>query len=318
MQISSFSVSTQARSELLRVESEPLPQSAQATPPPVSIGKSERVSISAAALREALSIDSPSVDEEMSEISPELRLLMRFIEALTGEKVKIYGLKPEGSEDAAAEPSAEPARGIDGNASSSSSAVAGASSPTAGPRLVVEYSSWNYEARGAVVLSDGTKMAFSISASRSSLYAGLEAPSAPKDPLVLSLDGGPVSVGPGGTLVPGKAAWLAIEKSDGLLALFGPSSGDGFAELTRLDSDGNGWIDAGDADFSKLRLVDSMDGSGSRKLSDAGVGAMFLGSLPTPFAHRDGANVFARDVASSFWLSESGKASLLQRVDVSA
>src|SRR5690606_22817344 len=62
--------------------------------------------------------------------------------------------------------------------------------------------------------------------------------------------------------------------------LFGPASGDGFAELAQLD-DGNGWIDEADAAWSQLRLWSpDADGKGRlQTLNEAGVGAFYLGRV---------------------------------------
>src|SRR5690606_24701452 len=70
--------------------------------------------------------------------------------------------------------------------------------------------------------------------------------------------------------------------------LFGPTTGDGFAELAALDSDGNGWIDEADAHFADLRLWQpDANGAGSLKtLTATGVGALSVARVATPFALR--------------------------------
>ena len=62
--------------------------------------------------------------------------------------------------------------------------------------------------------------------------------------------------------------------------LFGAISGDGFADLAALDDDGNGWIDEGDAAFAELSLSGP---EGMRSLADAGVGAISVRSVASPF-----------------------------------
>ncbi len=65
--------------------------------------------------------------------------------------------------------------------------------------------------------------------------------------------------------------------------LFGTQSGDGFADLARYDSDGNGWIDEGDPVYARLKVW-LKDASGADKvisLADAGVGAIYL-AQPAP------------------------------------
>lgn len=68
--------------------------------------------------------------------------------------------------------------------------------------------------------------------------------------------------------------------------LFGTKSGNGFADLAKYDSDGNGWIDEDDEIWSKL-LIWTKDEDGKDKLyhlSEAGVGAICLQNERTEFS----------------------------------
>lgn len=122
------------------------------------------------------------------------------------------------------------------------------------------------------------------------------------------------------------AGFLALDKNaDGAIndgsELFGPSTGNGFAELQTLDSDGNNWIDENDAAFAQLQVW-TKDGSGAdqlRSLQEAGVGALFLGNISTPFAINDAQNKpQAQIVSSGLWLSEAGQVKSLQQIDLFA
>jgi hypothetical protein len=122
------------------------------------------------------------------------------------------------------------------------------------------------------------------------------------------------------------AAWLVADhNADGVVndgsELFGPSTDDGFGELAAQDDDKNGWIDEQDAIWSKLRLW-MTDGGGQRLVAvgEAGVGALFLGRVETPFALR-GADDPTGEVRgtvrqSGMYLSEQGEARLMQRIDL--
>ena len=60
------------------------------------------------------------------------------------------------------------------------------------------------------------------------------------------------------TLAPG-SGFLALDRNgDGVInngsELFGPNSGDGFADLAALDSDNNGWLHDNDDAFQSLKL----------------------------------------------------------------
>ena len=55
------------------------------------------------------------------------------------------------------------------------------------------------------------------------------------------------------------SGYLALDhNNDGKIndgsELFGPESGDGFADLAEYDDDGNGWIDENDAVWKKLKI----------------------------------------------------------------
>lgn len=68
--------------------------------------------------------------------------------------------------------------------------------------------------------------------------------------------------------------------------LFGPSSGNGFSDLSALDQNNDGWIDENDDAFSKL-VIWTRDENGESKLTDlesAGIGAIFTGSADSEFS----------------------------------
>ncbi|MBV5349781.1 hypothetical protein JZU71_01050, partial [bacterium] len=99
------------------------------------------------------------------------------------------------------------------------------------------------------------------------------------------------------------SGYLAIDRNgDGAIndgsELFGSRTGDGFAELSELDSDGNHWLDEADVAYDKL-LVWKKDGSGMDSLNtlrETGVGALYLGSVETPFALTDDENKLLANV----------------------
>jgi hypothetical protein len=122
----------------------------------------------------------------------------------------------------------------------------------------------------------------------------------------------------------GNRGFLAIDRNgDGCIndgrELFGTRSGDGFADLAKLDSDGNHWIDEADPAFADLRVWAS-GGDGKERLvglKDKGVGALYLGSTETPFSLKDDDNRLRGEVrASGIYLREDGSAGTLQQVDL--
>ncbi|OHC64304.1 MAG: hypothetical protein A2045_02655 [Rhodocyclales bacterium GWA2_65_20] len=100
--------------------------------------------------------------------------------------------------------------------------------------------------------------------------------------------------------------------------LFGPQSGDGFGELARLDGDGNGWIDGGDAAYADLMLWQiANDGANSvRSLAAAGIGALATASTATPFTLKENGATVGQVRSSSVWLGEKEGAGIVRQIDV--
>jgi hypothetical protein len=101
--------------------------------------------------------------------------------------------------------------------------------------------------------------------------------------------------------------------------LYGPQSGSGFAELSQHDEDGNGWIDEGDSVYDRLRLW-SRDESGGERLiglGQAGVGAIYLGHIDTPFQLKDEDNQLQGRVRDTgLFLRENGGSGTVQELDL--
>ncbi|HBN08041.1 MAG TPA: hypothetical protein DD435_05130 [Cyanobacteria bacterium UBA8530] len=125
-------------------------------------------------------------------------------------------------------------------------------------------------------------------------------------------------------LKPG-SGFLALDKNgngeiDDGKELFGPQSGNGFSELASLDEDENGWIDENDSIFSKLRIWTKNE-QGEDKLlglGEAGVGAVFLGHISTPFSLKDARGDWMGQVRDSgVFLREDGTPGTVQQIDLS-
>ncbi len=124
--------------------------------------------------------------------------------------------------------------------------------------------------------------------------------------------------------VTGGSGFLALDKNqDGQInngtELFGTRSGDGFADLAQYDQDGNQWIDENDAVYSQLKVW-QRDANGQDSLStlaQAGVGALYLGRVASPFSVNTATNQTLGLVRSTgVFLYESGAAGTLQQVDL--
>jgi hypothetical protein len=144
--------------------------------------------------------------------------------------------------------------------------------------------------------------------------------SAAKFAFDLDADGSPEHV----SMPTGASAFLAIDRNrDGRIGdgseLFGALSGDGFAELARHDDDGNGFIDSGDAVYGQLlALRKGAQGQDLlAPLAALGVGALYLGSVETPFELKTASNETLGVVRrSGLWIGEHTGAGTLQQVDL--
>lgn len=121
-----------------------------------------------------------------------------------------------------------------------------------------------------------------------------------------------------------KSGYLALDKNgDGVIndgsELFGTASGDGFADLAKYDEDGNGWIDEGDAIWSKLKIW-CKDENGKDvlyRLADKGVGAICLQKAATDFTLQGAQGQTNGAIRSTgVFLYENGNVGTVQHVDV--
>jgi len=307
----------------------------------VQISAAAQAALSAEA--EAGAVDQ--VAEDPVDSDPRLAMLVRMIEFLTGEPVRRFDLRALEPGTAAALPAERPA-GRDEAGSGAGQAAArrvGFGMAYDFSATYAESEQMSFSAAGVVRTADGAEIRFELgfAMARSytesvsfSLRAGDQRL---KDPLVLDF-GGPASAlsdvrfdfdldGDGRKeqlpLLSG-SGFLAFDRNaDGRIddgrELFGPASGDGFAELAALDDDGNGWIDEADAAWSQLRLW-SPDAEGQGRLptlNEAGVGAFHLGRVDTSFGLKDAANdTQAMMRASSIYLREDGRVGTLSQVDL--
>lgn len=202
-----------------------------------------------------------------------------------------------------------------------------------------------FSTTGTVVTADGRQIQFqldlSMSRSFEEYYEANYTKEAVKtvDPLVINLEGSIASVsdqkfefdidGDGildsiSRLEKG-SGYIALDKNgDGKIndgnELFGTQSGDGFADLSQYDSDGNGWIDENDEIWDKL-LIWTQDENGKDQLyhlAEAGVGAICLKRVNTEFSlnsikdNRTNAQIRQ----SGIFLYENGNVGTLQHLDL--
>lgn len=200
-----------------------------------------------------------------------------------------------------------------------------------------------FAASGNICLADGSERQFAVGyrMDRSEESTTLSTTSGFKDPLAVELGAPTGKLGQTAVdfdldgdgknervrLPGGDSAVLFFDRNhngraDNGSELFGPQSGDGFAELAKLDSDGNGWIDSGDAAYADLKLWQrGADGTGNadkiHSLADAGIGALATANAETPFTLKENGAAVGQVRSSSVWLGETGGAGIVRQIDVS-
>ncbi len=205
-----------------------------------------------------------------------------------------------------------------------------------------EYERVDFAMKGSATTADGRTLEFDIELSMSREffeYSGFSMSQFAnvQDPLMIQLSGTPsltenkisFDIDMDGTpdqisFAGQGAGFLALDKDengkiDDGSELFGPKTGNGFAELAGYDSDDNGWIDENDPIFNRLRVW-TKDQNGNDQLmalGEAGVGAIFLGSHATEYQMKDSRNELQGIMrASGMFFFEDGRAGTMHQVDL--
>ncbi|MBI2412781.1 MAG: hypothetical protein HYV24_06190 [Deltaproteobacteria bacterium] len=253
-----------------------------------------------------------------------------LIEALSGRKIKVMTVDKEPSADIkkTGEALADATDGRDGWGLEYDSRA-----------IHAEIEETSFSAEGVIRTADGQELSFSLEltmqrASITEETVNLRAGDARRvDPLVINFggraaeltsmkfafdldsDGGEENIS---FAAPG-SGFLAIDKNgDGRVnngsELFGPSSGNGFKELSAYDTDKNSWIDENDAVFNDL-FVWTKDAL--KPLKEQGVGAIYLGYAATSFDLKSADNTDLGQVRrSGVYLAENGAPGTIQQVDL--
>lgn len=268
-----------------------------------------------------------------------LEVMRLIVEKLSGEKVHIFKPQEQSNEETESAPSAdtpaetgEPARQVGWGVEYDYEEIHAESERTA------------FAAFGIVKTADGKEIAFDVSLEMSRERIDItrlsmrEGDAKPVDPLVINFNGNAAALTESKidfdldadgnkdsiSFVRSGSGFLVLDKNkDGVVndgtELFGPTSGDGFAELAAYDHDRNGWIDEGDNVYQDLSIWTRTDTGENllRDLKSSNVGAIYLHSTATPFDLKDTQNHTDGAVKSTgIYLSESGGAGTIQQVDL--
>lgn len=279
----------------------------------------------------------PKPDERRGTVSGSaLDVLRQLVEILTGRKLDLFeGKLPDAqaNQDTAA---AEAALATNGDL--------GFGAEYEYHEVHDEQELSQFSAQGELVTQDGARIRFDLSLTLARQYheerhERLTVGNAVrKDPLIINYAGNAAALSEQTVafdldadgqreqvhlLQPG-SGFLALDRNqDGKVndgrELFGPRSGNGFADLAQEDSDHNGWIDESDPVFAQLRLwTRGVDGKDQLlSLKQAGVGAISLASLATPFdLYGAGHQLQGQLQRSGIAIGDDGQVRSVQQLDL--
>jgi hypothetical protein len=266
------------------------------------------------------------------------RLVEKMVEMFTGRKVKIRPPKMKHEAGGASSPGRK-----EGAPEGAKRAGWGFEYDATVSRY--EKETVQFQASGIVRTADGKEIAFDLNLllSREAYEEAsvrLRAGDGNRiDPLVVNFDGTAAQLtdtkfafdlNADGTqenisfLQPGSGFLVLDKDGNGKVAdggeMFGPLTGNGFAELSAFDADGNGWIDENDPVYKDLRIW-TKDPEGTdvmSTLAERKVGAIYLGNVAANFDLRGAGNVENGQLKQlGVWLSEDGGApGIVSQVDL--
>lgn len=267
--------------------------------------------------------------------------LIQLVERLTGRRIKLFDPAELQGDEAGIDSQPHPQR-----PSEAPPARAGFGIEYDYYAARIEEESSRFSASGIIRTADGQEINIDLELTMSrrfmeeqniSLRAG-DAVQRLKDPLVINFNGTAAELHETtfnfdldsdgreeqvALLNPGSGFLALDQNGDGTInnggELFGTQSGDGFADLAAHDEDGNQWIDENDSIYNRLRIW-NRDSSGNEALfalGEKGVGAIYLGSIGTPFDLTGSDNRLLGQVASSgIFLGEEGNVGSVQQINL--
>lgn len=275
-------------------------------------------------------------------LPPDLKLIKRLLEYITQRVIKLVAtsniLDPK-------DPATQPSQTASKNQNTESSPGAGFGLRYQSDTTITERESTRFNASGIIRTSDGKEIRFQLQLALDRSFTQQQhqqiSMGTLRDPLVINFNASSAILDQQqfnfDLNVDGKLEQLhTLQSGSGFLAqdrnqdgvinngseLFGAISGNGFADLARLDSDRNGWIDANDPAYSSLRIWSPQ--AGDRQNTDslstlqaAGVGAIYLGKAETPMQLQGAnGNRYGQLRNTGLFVSEQGTVGTVQQLDL--
>jgi hypothetical protein len=269
-------------------------------------------------------------DEDEVPLTPELKMIKMLLERMIGMTIKFVKIDGEESNDQKGVEKKQPEQDNQPSIEYKRSESYRQSEET------------GFYAKGAITTTEGKSINFAVKLNLSREFISTKSISIgnqkAKDPLVINLNGNSVQltetkfkfdIDADGEIdqvsfVDSNSGFLAIDRNnDGKIndgsELFGPKTGDGFAELKSYDYDHNNWIDEKDPIYAELRIW-SKDDNGNDVISNLKqkeIGAIYLCKSDTQFDINDKQNNTQGILKSSgIYVSESGSVGTVQQVDL--
>lgn len=284
--------------------------------------------------RQARQQSAKTVQDDSAALDPEQRKLILLLEKVFGVKgIKQFSMQLDYS-------SVQQVQQVASQATSAQSGQAGWGLEYDYHESYQEYEATSLAMAGTFTTEDGRSFSFDLSYqmerhySRTTDVSIRAGDAAVKDPLILDM-------GAGGGFSPiktqfdmdrdgwvdllprlaGPSRYLSADlnrngKVDDGGELFGPKSGDGFADLAAHDDDRNGFIDAGDAIWDLLRLW-SGDEAEPSLMAEWKIAAIGLKSVEAPFSYKDASNsLIGENRRAGVFVTDDGKAGVVKQVDL--
>ncbi len=293
--------------------------------------------------RQANEAQASNDDHAAVDGDPRVNLIRQIIEIITGRRIQVF--------DPAALQSAD-SQAVETNDTNptpppDTPKAAGYGVEYDRHESYMESEQTSFSVKGSVTTADGRKISFQLELNMSRQYyeesnVSLRLGDAARktDPLVLNFsgtaaqlsdqrfafdlnaDGSPEQI----SRLAAGSGYLAFDRNaDGQInngsELFGPQTGNGFQELSAFDDDHNGWIDENDSSYAKLLVWSPGNGTNGqlRSLAEAGVGAISLTRIDTPFDLKTNDNELLGQIRNSgIFLQENGTTGTIQQIDLTA
>lgn len=337
MKIAHFQIHQQAVSEYHKTEVKSQSLAMQFEPPQTFT--SDQLSLSEEGLREVSQTQGVSIEYSEEDLR-KIELLEKFMEQLTGKSFKFKGLNAAKKDEKSLEGDfkthlkARPKHHVNSPQRLSAFRLTAM-------HKIEETEQMQFQSKGTIRTEDGTNITFEVNLNLSRSYLSethLQVTVGEfHDPLVLNLDGKGVAFSDQTLRIDlnldGKIdAFRALTEGSGILVIdhnqngrvddgtevIGARTNNAFAELEAFDHDGNMWIDENDPIFEDLKIWVT-DAKGSSKLlalSQAAVGALYLGGVGSDYHFTDTQGAYAKIRESSIYLKETGQAMMMHEVDL--